>query len=193
MDKREHLIATAFELFYREGVHAVGINRVLEAAGIAKKTLYHHFSSKDDLVAATVSYRDQCYSRWLQGRVAAVSAGRPALEALFDALDDWFHGRDGDIQPFHGCFFINVSAEFGDPQHPIHQQCARHKQGITELIRRQVSQLFSDSGAVALTTDAIAMLKEGAIVQAHVYGDLAAARKAKAVMGPLLAKSFSGL
>jgi len=59
VDKREHLIRVAFDLFYREGVHAVGINRVLAESGVAKKTLYHHFASKDDLVAATVAYRDQ--------------------------------------------------------------------------------------------------------------------------------------
>ena len=61
MDKKEQLVATAFNLFYKYGIHAVGINRVLEESGIAKKTLYNHFSSKEDLIAATVEYCDQQY------------------------------------------------------------------------------------------------------------------------------------
>ncbi len=59
MERREQLVSVAFDLFYRYGVHAVGINRVLAESGVAKKTLYNHFPSKEDLVAATVDYRDR--------------------------------------------------------------------------------------------------------------------------------------
>lgn len=61
MDKKEQLITTAFQLFYRHGVHAVGINRVLAESGVAKKTLYNHFPGKDDLVAATIDHCDRRY------------------------------------------------------------------------------------------------------------------------------------
>lgn len=186
MDKREQLVAVAFDLFYRHGVHAVGINRVLEVSGVAKKTLYHHFPSKEDLVAATVDYRDRRYTAWLTTRIEPVSPGWPALAAIFDALDDWFNDRDDRIQPFHGCFFINVSAEFGDPEHPIHRQCARHKQSIIELIRRHVAQVIDDPQAVESVSEVLSMLKEGAIVQAHVAGDFKAAIKARSAAEQLL-------
>lgn len=59
MDRRERLVSVAFGLFYRHGVHAIGINRIIAESGVAKKTLYHHFSSKEALIAATVDYRDR--------------------------------------------------------------------------------------------------------------------------------------
>lgn len=61
MDKVSQLLAGAFELFYRESVHGVGINQILAEAGIAKKTLYHHFEGKEALVLAVVRYRDQLF------------------------------------------------------------------------------------------------------------------------------------
>ncbi|WP_148863550.1 TetR/AcrR family transcriptional regulator [Marinobacter fonticola] len=186
MSKREHLVSVAFDLFYRHGVHAVGINRVLEVSGVAKKTLYHHFASKEDLVAATVDYRDRRFTAWLTARVDNARSGRAALVALFEALDDWFNQRDEEMQPFHGCFFINVSAEFGDLEHPIHRQCAHHKQSIAELIRRHVAQVIDDPRSVESVSEAVIMLKEGAIVQAHVMGDLKAGVKARAAAERLL-------
>ncbi|MAA63711.1 MAG: TetR family transcriptional regulator [Alteromonadaceae bacterium] len=186
MDKREQLVSVAFTLFYEHGVHAVGINRVLAESGIAKKTLYHHFESKDELVAATVDYRDQRFTAWLKSRIDAVTEGMEAIRAIFDALDDWFNGRDDQMQPFHGCFFINVSAEFGDPEHPIHQQCSRHKQAIMELIRYHASLVIAGDAAIQSASDTLAILKEGAIVHAHVLSDAEAASKAKAAAMRLL-------
>jgi AcrR family transcriptional regulator len=59
--KPDLLIHAAFKLFYQHGIHAVGINLILSETGVAKKTLYHHFSSKDDLVEAVLIYRDQIF------------------------------------------------------------------------------------------------------------------------------------
>ncbi|MCA1772240.1 MAG: TetR/AcrR family transcriptional regulator [Halomonas sp.] len=186
MERREQLVSVAFELFYRYGVHAIGINRVIAEAGVAKKTLYSHFSSKEALVAATVDYRDRQFFAWIEGRTQSAPDELSALYALFDALDDWFNEREKLIHAFHGCYFINVSAEFGDLNHPIHQQCASHKRAMLGLITRHVSQLFSDEKTVITLSEAIATLKEGATVQAHVMGDLKAAVKAKAIAAELL-------
>lgn len=186
MDKREHLIKVAFDLFYREGVHAVGINRVLAESGIAKKTLYHHFAGKDDLVAATAAYRDQSFTEWVSLRMGRLPAGRMALHELFRALDDWFNRRDPLMPVFHGCYFINLSAEFGDANHPIHRQCAAHKRALQALVSRHLSEFVTSAEDVPRLADAIALLKEGAIVQAHVVGDRFAALKAWVVVESLL-------
>ncbi len=185
MDKREQLVRMAFDLFYRDGIHAVGINRVLAESGIAKKTLYHHFPGKNDLVAAAVEYRNQVFVQWLEQRLDAVT-GREAMMSLFDALDDWFNGRDDDLQHFHGCFFINVSAEFGDPEHPIHRLCAIHKQQVAAVVRQKLAVWLDDSDKVEALLDMLLLLKEGAIVQAHVVGDKQAALKAKGAAQALL-------
>lgn len=186
MDKREQLVRAAFDLFYREGIHAVGINRVLAESGVAKKTLYHHFPAKDALIEATIEYRDRRFSDWLKDRMASVPAGREALLALFDALDDWFHGRATDIQAFHGCYFINVSAEFGDPAHPIHARCARHKASIRSLLAEHVNHCAESAEQASYLLDTLCLLKEGAIVRAHVEGDRRAAQQARQVVAGLL-------
>ncbi|WP_421865692.1 TetR/AcrR family transcriptional regulator [Motiliproteus sp.] len=177
--KRMQLIETAFALFYCKGVHAVGINEVLAESGVAKKTLYHHFDSKEALIAAVVDYRDQRFLSWLESRFAMAKSGLEKVETLFDALDDWFNDRVSALMPFHGCFFINVSGEYGDLDHPIHQQCARHKQRVAALIESQLMPLVNSSTQAQQISQSLCLLKEGAISQAHVQGDKNAALKAK--------------
>lgn len=178
MDKRDALVATAFSLFYREGIHAVGINRILEQSGIAKKTMYHHFPSKDDLIMAVLEFRHERYCQWLEGRVAGVPAGIVGIEAIFTALDDWINDRDATLTSFHGCFFINVSGEFGNPDHPAHQYCAKHKAWVLALMKRQVEAMGLDEKQAEDFAQSLALLKEGAIVLAHVCGQTGAARRA---------------
>lgn len=179
MDKRQLLIETAFRLFYEQGVHAVGINQILKEAGVAKKTLYHHFTGKEELVAAVVTYRNEKFINWFAGRMAAAEPGIPAIEGMFEALHDWFNNCAPQLIDFHGCFFINVCGEFGDPSHPVHQQCSAHKSRVIALIRDQVAQIedIKESDIASLTLS-LALLKEGAIVLAHVQGDKDAAHQA---------------
>ncbi|WP_210395147.1 TetR/AcrR family transcriptional regulator [Motiliproteus sediminis] len=178
-DKRHQLVMTALELFYQKGVHAVGINEVLAASGVAKKTLYHHFDSKEALVLAALRYRDDSFLHWLTRRLQTAPAGSERIGALFDALDDWFNSRVDELLPFNGCFFINVSGEFGEVDHPLHQQCSQHKRNVAALIHAEVQALGITPSRVAPLTDALCLLKEGAISMAHVQGDLTAAVKAK--------------
>ncbi|MCH4565105.1 TetR/AcrR family transcriptional regulator [Halomonas sp. EGI 63088] len=144
------------------------------------------FPSKEELVAATVDYRDRQFSSWIEGRTQKAPDGQGALYEMFGALDDWFNERDKQVCPFYGCYFINVSAEFSDFNHPIHQQCARHKKAMLSLIKSHASKVFSDEKAVITISEAIATLKEGAIVQAHVLGDLQAAVKARSIVEELM-------
>ncbi|MFK7160765.1 TetR/AcrR family transcriptional regulator [Marinospirillum sp. MEB164] len=189
MDKQELLVRTAFKLFYTHGIHAVGINRVLAESGVAKKTLYHYFPSKEHLIEATIRYRDLHYRVWLTSRLDSVSAGKPALLELFNALDDWFHSRVADVESFNGCFFINASAEFGDRDHAIHRACAEHKASIVELIHKHVDILLLPKGVAENATNLVALLKEGAISIAHVQGNLNAALEAKKVLEHLFINS----
>ncbi|MCL7931085.1 TetR/AcrR family transcriptional regulator [Halomonas llamarensis] len=182
MDKQELLVRTAFKLFYTRGIHAVGVNLVLAESGIAKKTLYHHFPSKAHLVEAAIRYRDRNYRAWLISRLEHVPAGKPALLELFNALNDWFHSRESDIDHFNGCFFINASAEFGDRGSVIHRACAEHKAGITALIRKHIDELSLPEGTTEEITKLVVLLKEGAISMAHVQGNLDAALEAKGIL-----------
>ena len=186
MDKKELLVRTAFKLFYTHGIHAVGVNLVLAESGIAKRTLYHHFPSKEHLIEAAVRHRDRSYHAWLVSRLDAVPAGKPALLELFNALNDWFHSRVPDLGHFNGCFFINASAEFGDRDNAIHQACAEHKTGIAALIRKHVDELSFPDGIIVEITNLVVLLKEGSISLAHVQGNLDAALEAKAILESVL-------
>lgn len=193
MDKRQQLIVTAFELFYRHGIHAVGINQILQCSGVAKKTLYHHFPGKEALVEAVVAYRDRNYLEWLDARLARAEGGVPAvIEALFDALDDWFNDRVELLTEFHGCFFINTCGEYGDPEHEVHRRCARHKAAVIARIAGHLARCGQEQEKARALADTLGLLKEGAIVQAHVTGDKQAALKGKALAATLATLSLAG-
>ncbi len=184
--KRDHLVDTALELFYRDGYHATGIDKVLGEAGVARMTLYKHFKSKDDLILAALRRRDEQFRAWF---ARAVERGgetpKRRLLAIFDVLEDWFAGKAFPGQPFAGCAFINATAEFGKPGDPVQRAAAEHKQLLLEFTR----DLAAQAGAAdpeALARD-LMLLGEGAIVSAQVSRDTAAAGRAKAIARPLIA------
>ena len=184
---RDRLIDAALRLFNAGGFHASGIEAILAEAGVAKMTLYNHFTSKDDLILAALRRRDERFRHWFVRAVerrAETPAGR--LLAAFDALGEWFAGAD-----FHGCLFINASAEFGAADHPAHAAAAEHKR----LIRRHVLGLAREAGATSpdALADQLMLLIEGAIVLAHVCGDRNAAATAKGAARPLLLAQGIGL
>lgn len=178
--KRDQLIDTALELFYQDGFHATGIDKVLERANVARMTLYNHFKSKDELILAALRRRDEKFRNWFMRSVERRTTD-PAdrLLAVFDALDEWFAQKD-----FSGCMFINASAEFADTKNPIHMVSSQHKMLIQEYLQELASAApIPDSRALA---DELMLLAEGAIVMAYVAGDKNAASKAKSAAGKLI-------
>jgi AcrR family transcriptional regulator len=186
MGRRQVLIDTALRLFYEHGIHAIGINQVLQESGVAKQTLYNHFESKDSLVEAAVEHRDKLFFQWLESRMSSQPAGREALMEMFDAVHDWFNNRVPTLQRFYGCFFINTCGEYSDPEHPVHKRCAAHKTRIFELLKQHTREICSSEGDAEELANALFLLKEGAIVKAHVEGDLDAALKAKGVASRMI-------
>jgi len=93
-DKRSQLIDTALQLFYKQGIHAVGINEVLASSGIAKRTLYHHFSSKEQLIQACIVERDKRFMTWFTSRCPEKNSATLFIEQVFNALDDWVNNRE---------------------------------------------------------------------------------------------------
>jgi AcrR family transcriptional regulator len=105
---RERIVATAYELFCHHGVRAIGIDRIVAEAPVAKMTLYKHFRSKGDLVLAVIERREELWTHeWLQKELDRRGGSpRERLLAIFDLFDDWFGGDD-----YEGCFFINTLVE----------------------------------------------------------------------------------
>jgi AcrR family transcriptional regulator len=103
---RERLLAAADELFYAEGVHSVGIDRVIERAGVAKASLYSTFGSKDGLIRAYLDRRREVRRDRIEHALAGVEGPREKILAIFDVLGDVFAGPS-----FRGCAFVRASAE----------------------------------------------------------------------------------
>ena len=178
-DARERTLLTAYELFRSHGVTAVGVDRIVAEAGVAKTTLYRHFRSKDDLVLAVLDRHEQVWTvGWLE-RASLDGGDTPEARilAIFDAFDDWFHQ-----DTYRGCLFTNVSLEERAGSALLTDAIDRLKQ-VREFIATLADEAgIADPAEFALR---IQMLLLGAIVEA-VIGDLDAARSAREVATLLL-------
>jgi AcrR family transcriptional regulator len=171
---RERILNASYELFSQRGIRGVGVNEVIERAGVATATLYRHFPSKDELVLAFLEMREQ---RWTHGLIEAEARRRGSdpeerLLAIFDVFDEWFHRDD-----FEACSFINVLLEMG-PQHPAGDASVEYLDHIRSIVRR-----FADEAGLR-DTESFArswhILMKGSIVSA-AEGDVEAARRGKSM------------
>lgn len=183
--RREQLLDTAVNLFYRNGYHATGIDKILAEANVSKPTLYKHFRSKDELIIAALRRWDEQSRNWLMREMERRGRRpREQILALYDTLEDWF-GTPG----FQGCMFINASAEFAERDNPIHRVAAEHKQLFGIHIRDLAARAgAADPGELAKQ---LLLLMDGAIVTAHVSGQGEAARRARRIAEGLLQQSLA--
>ncbi|SFJ67864.1 TetR/AcrR family transcriptional regulator [Caulobacter sp. UNC279MFTsu5.1] len=161
-DVRERILETASGLFYREGVRAVGVDLVVAAAGVAKTSLYRHFRTKDDLIAAFLKREDEDFWRtW--DEVAQAHRDDPAGE--LQAHMDWIGERVGRPN-YRGCPQLNVAAEFPQADHPARQVATAHK---LEL-RRRLLDIAQRLGVARRETLAgqLAVLINGAFVSSPI-------------------------
>lgn len=171
--KRDHLLATAYRLFYRDGYHAVGIDTILAEAKLAKMTLYHHFASKEALIVAVLEQRSEMVKDKVQTLLKeAGPSPRKRLAAYFDRYDAFISSKD-----FNGCPFIRAVAEFPELHSPVHQSVIRHKQRNIETLRELLSGF--DIAEPEPVAQQITLLIEGAIVSAHTFGNTSAIAHAR--------------
>ena len=171
--KREQLVETAWRLFYRDGYHATGIDRILAEADVAKMTLYKHFRSKEELILAVLKMRSQQFHELLSQFLAAKKrTPEQRLLAVFDWMMDWVSDKE-----FRGCFFQKAMAEYQELQEPIHQAALAHKVRFYGEIRRLVAE--AGLKTPKSLTDQLALLIEGAIVTSHATGSSVPVVRAK--------------
>ena len=173
-DARERILETAYELFSRRAIRDVGIDEVINRAGVAKATLYRHFPSKDDLVVAFLERREALWTlAWVEAE-ARRRGTKPEeqLLAIFELFDEWFHRDD-----FEACSFINVLLEMG-PGHPIGQASVRHLASIRSIVGRLAEEAaLRDPDSFARSFH---ILMKGSIVSA-TEGDAEAAQRARSM------------
>jgi AcrR family transcriptional regulator len=124
---RDRILACASDLFYRKGINHVGINEIIDASGIARMTLYHHFQSKNDVVAAVLEKRMVERRQALQAAMDAAQSPRDKVMAGFGYLR-----RIVSADEFRGCVFINATVELADPSHPGAVLSAQHKRWMSD-------------------------------------------------------------
>src|SRR6056297_1752402 len=171
--KRDELVRKALVIFYRQGFHATGMDRLVAETGISKTTMFKHFRTKEDLILAVLRLRDENFRNWLFRRMAQAGPPRAQLLAMFDALGEWFASPG-----FRSCMFIKAASEYPDPAHPIHAQSAEHKRLLFLQLRDIAAEAAAPDPAGLART--LLLLKEGAIVTAHMGHEADPAGDAKA-------------
>ena len=126
-DVQQRILDTACQLFYAEGVRAVGIDLIIERAQIAKTSLYRYYRTKDDLVAAFLEREDrEFWQQWDEAAAPHALGAAPNAAAELDALLAWV-GERVARPGYRGCPQLNVAAEFADPAHPARAISAAHR------------------------------------------------------------------
>ena len=152
---RERILLTAHDLFYREGIRATGIDRVIAESGVAKVTFYRHFQSKNALICEFLEYRHQSWMAWF---IDALQRHGGGINSLSPALAEWFTDQD-----FRGCAFINSVGELGTSLPEIVEITRRHKDEMTDVI----ANLLPTSRRRKLNAQALALAVDGAIIRAQ--------------------------
>jgi AcrR family transcriptional regulator len=156
---RRRLLDTATRLFYAEGIHAVGIDRIIAEAGVAKATFYNHFPSKDDLVLAYIEEQDRL------GREATAALPRQPPRKMIAAV----MGRISTAAlagDYRGCPFLNASAEYPDPQSPVRQAIDARRAWYHGVLRK----LLQEDGdpTPSLTASILVALGDGLLETAYL-------------------------
>ena len=184
--KRQIVVDTATRLFSLHGFHPVGVERIIEESGVAKMTLYRHFTGKDALIKAVLQQRHTAIIGSLKEELAARATPETQLRGFFDWYGKWFASRE-----FAGCLFERALAEFGTANPEISTVAVRYRQTVREWLQRILSDLVPKSQAVQLSA-VFVMLLDGATVEARACNDSSAAKRAWSAAEVLLARAQQG-
>ena len=161
---RDRLLSAATELFYAEGIHSVGVDRVLEHAGVTRATLYKWFAGKEDLVLAYLRGEDAGIRNLFEGAGAATSDPDRLLELTIAGI-----AEDVRLHHTRGCPFINAAAEYPDADGPVRQLIAEHREWFRSTLEQLATAArLEDPVEVAAS---LVLLRDAALVGGYLDGD----------------------
>ena len=174
-EPRERLLRTASAIFYRDGIHAVGVDRVVAEAGVTRATFYRHFPSKEDLVTAYLQLEDATIRGYFEAAAPAARDPDEMLELIIEGIAD-------DLSRNHtrGCPFINAAAEYPDPASAVRRTVKAHRDWFRGSLQRSLEAAGRPDAATAAS--ALVLLRDAAFVGGYLDG-------ADAVLGTYLATS----
>jgi AcrR family transcriptional regulator len=160
---KEKLFQTAARLFYQHGYRAIGVDTIAAEAGIGKMTLYRHYPSKDDLIAAFLRESDADFWEYFEQSTQNATNAREKLLAFFAALQFYVTSP-----ACFGCPFINVVSEYPDENYLGHQVALEHKKSVCT----RFTQFAIEAGArqPEIMANALLLLMDGAYIAARMYG-----------------------
>ena len=175
---RERILDVASQLFYQQGIQAVGVDAIIVKADVARMSFYRHFKSKDGLVVACVARRDEALCAWFETEVKRVAPNPKARPlAVFEALAKRFA-----TEHYRGCGFINTMTELADRGHAAHRAAAAHKLRFQAYF----GTLLREAGLSEEHAPDLLLLFDGAAVSAVREGSAAAAFRARKIAAVLL-------
>ncbi len=183
-DTREKILSSAEQLIYQNGIHATGMDLLVKTSGVARKSIYRYFATKDDVAAAALNERDERWMHWFRTESDKGDTPQDRILNMFTVLRSWF-----ESEGFRGCAFINTAGEVGDPDDPVRQIAKLHKQKLLDYTLELTEQLNIEQPA-ALARQLL-ILMEGAITMSYVMGDCSAADSAQDVAKLLLEQASS--
>jgi len=162
-EARDRLLRVASEIFYRDGIHAVGVDRIVNEAGITRATFYRHFPGKEDLVLAYLDREDATIRGYFDTAVPLATDPTDMLRLVIDGIAD-------DIERNHtrGCPFINASAEYPDAESPVRTTVRRHRDWFKSALRSLLEAAGRDDAEERAKT--LVLLRDAAMVGGYLDG-----------------------
>lgn len=181
---RERILQTAERLFFRDGYRAVGVDTIVAESGVAKMTLYRHFPSKDELIAAYLGRTNLQMLEWMDGLIAPHTDPREALEAVFEGV-----ARLASSPECLGCAFVGAAGEFPDPDHPGHRAAIEHKRAVVDRLHGLAQQAGARDGKAL--AEELLLIMDGAWSAARVFGPGSHGRRAAAAAKAVISSQVS--
>ncbi|GGG58046.1 TetR/AcrR family transcriptional regulator [Paenibacillus radicis (ex Gao et al. 2016)] len=176
---RERILEVACDMFYHKGIRSVGVDTIVEKSGVGKATLYRHFPTKDDLIAAYLVESDK--HDWKQfDDIIAKYEGSPKeqLLAFIDTITDTMVEPD-----FRGCAFLNALAEFPEESHFVKRMTVEYNHSLRSRLNRLTQQAGAKDESL---TDQLMLVITGALSLAHALGSAGPASQLKALAAHLI-------
>ncbi|MEU0546286.1 TetR/AcrR family transcriptional regulator [Micromonospora sp. NPDC005979] len=161
-EARQRLLATATRIFYSEGIHSVGVDRIIAEAKVTRATFYRHFPSKDDLILA---YLREIHEMDRGGVDTVITADAPPVAPLLAIANSIAESIQSP--GFRGCAFLNAAAEYPDTEHPVRQEIIAHRQWFLDTLTTLMAQVQEETAESAARH--FVMLRDGAMAAGCLF------------------------
>ena len=166
---KDHIIKTAARLFYENGINLTGINEIIKQSGIAKATLYAHFSSKDELIKAYIEHKDTeliaSISQFLEGK----AVGKKRILGVLEFVEEFYHSGS-----FNGCWCVRSIAEIPAANVALRKHVVESKKTFLKFLKQVVKENMPSASKSQLTsmTETIYLFYESAVAESHLHNEV---------------------